>query len=183
MALLLMSSTVSWTTQEIFTRLCLRIPLTGSSHYCDNYFTSIRQHFELTTVCRASQLICNPVPASKSARYMRHCDTRVMPAVVSLSNVEDQVGACVHLSRISRPTVNDEQLRAREKERERARDSDIQPGTSEVRGQVDRPLPYLSYFLLHFSFSFSLGCISQSQSLTEEKKCNSSTSLHGDECL
>lgn len=118
-ALLLTSSTVSWTTQEIFIRLCLRSPLAGSTHY----FTSIRQHFELTTVCRASQLICNPVPASKSARYMRHCDTRVMPAVVSLSNVEDQVGACVHLSKIPGPAVNDEQLRVREKERESERDT------------------------------------------------------------
>lgn len=117
MALLLTSSTASWN------RLCLRSPLAGSTHYCHNYFTSIRQHFELTTVCRASQLICNPVPASKSARYMRHCDTRVMPAVVSLSNVEDQVGACVHLSKTPGLAVNDEQLRAREKERGSERDT------------------------------------------------------------
>lgn len=116
-SLLLTSSTASWT------RLCLRSPLAGSTHYCHNYFTSIRQHFELTTVCRASQLICNPDPASKSARYMRHCDTRVMPAVVSLSNVEDQVGACVHLSKTPGPAVNDEQLRVREKERESERDT------------------------------------------------------------
>lgn len=116
MALLLTSSTASWT------RLCLRSPLVGSTHYCHNYFTSIRQHFELTTVFRASQLICNLVPASKSARYMRHCDTRVMPAVVSLSNVEDQVGACVHLSKTPGPAVNDEQLRAREKDRESERE-------------------------------------------------------------
>lgn len=115
MALLLTSSTASWN------RLCLRSPLAGSTHYCHNYFTSIRQHFELTTVCRASQLICNPVPTSKSARYMRYCDTRVMPAVVSLSNVEDQVGACVHLSKTPGPAVNDEQLRVREKERESER--------------------------------------------------------------
>lgn len=123
MALLLTSSTASWTTQEIFTRLCLRSPLAGSTHYCYNYFTSIRQHFELMTVCRASQLICNPVPASKSAKYKRHCDTRVMPAVVSLLNVEDQVGACVHLSKTPGPAVYDEQLRAREKERESERDT------------------------------------------------------------
>lgn len=54
---------------------------------------------------------------------MRHYDTRVMPAVVSLSNVEDQVGACVHLSKTPGPAVNDEQLRVREKERESERDT------------------------------------------------------------
>lgn len=49
-----------------------------------------------------------------------------MPAVVSLSNVEDQVGACVHLSKTLGPAVNDEQLRVREKERESERDTCLQ---------------------------------------------------------
>lgn len=46
-----------------------------------------------------------------------------MPAVVSLSNVEDEVDACVHLSKTPGPAVNDEQLRVREKERESERDT------------------------------------------------------------
>lgn len=125
-ALLLTSSTASWTTQEIFTRLCLRLPLAGSTHYCHNYFTSIRQHFELTTVCRASQLIWNPVPASKSASYMRHCDTRVMPAVVSLSNLEDQVGACVHLSQNSK-TSRKWRAASSKRERKRERERHMSP--------------------------------------------------------
>lgn len=47
-----------------------------------------------------------------------------MPAVVLLSNVEDQVGACVHLSKTPGPAVNDEQLRVREK-KERARETHV----------------------------------------------------------
>lgn len=52
-----------------------------------------------------------------------------MPAVVSLSNVEDQVGACVHLSKTPGPAVNDEQLRVRERKRERERHMSPKPPT------------------------------------------------------